>query len=270
MKTEKIRTRRIGLVFSALVALGSIGCIDEELDRLIDEVVGSLSESGSDASSPAAGSPAAGGGRRVVDVPDGTSNTIGVGERPPPAPSAPADAPAGGGRPNRGGGRPSDGASRPSDGADQPVDGGGRPRDSADQPPVGDDAAATIAEITRALGDKFLTFGSSSFFSSGSITSNNELALCAFGRFGMRVTRITSTSLNTFSSESALIGTWAVRVVGGQFVLELNVDNASDPNDIGVQQLVLTVDSNGNLLIDNARADVADATADCAAAQQQP
>lgn len=262
MRTARISTWRIGLVFSALFTLGSFGCVDAELDRLIDEVVGGLSESSSGSSSPAAGTPVAGGGRGGANIQDGTSNTIGVGERPPPGPGAPADAPVDGAR------RPADGAARPSDDDDRPTDDAARPSDGAAQPTVGDDAAATVAEFTRALGDKFLTFGSSSFFSSGSITANNELALCAFGRFGMRVTRITSTSLNTFSSESALIGTWEVKAVGGQFVLELTVDNASDPNDIGIQQLVLTVDSNGNLFIDDARADVADATADCAAAQQ--
>lgn len=136
-----------------------------------------------------------------------------------------------------------------------------------EQPPGGG-AADAIAEFTRELGDKFITFGSSSFFSSGSITESVQLQTCAFGRFGMLVTRVTSTSFDTFSSEETLLGTWSVKAVGGGFVLELDVDRATDTNDIGVQQRVLTVDSNGNLFVDDARAEMADAAADCAAAQR--
>ncbi|MDX2200504.1 MAG: hypothetical protein SF069_16235 [Phycisphaerae bacterium] len=135
-------------------------------------------------------------------------------------------------------------------------------------PPVGGGPAEALADLTRELGDKFITFGSSSFFSSGSITESVQLQTCAFGRFGMLVTRVTSTSFDTFSSEETLLGTWTVKAVRGGFVLELNVDQATDTNDIGVQQRVLTVDSNGNLFLDDERAEVADAAADCAAAQR--
>ncbi|HPF39973.1 MAG TPA: hypothetical protein P5081_11050 [Phycisphaerae bacterium] len=119
------------------------------------------------------------------------------------------------------------------------------------------------------LADRLFTFGDSSFFSSGSVTENNELQLCAFGRFAMRVTQITSTSFDTFSSERLMIGDWSVAAAGGgALTLTLSVDNASDPSDLGERRIVVRIDASGRVSFDGVRADVVDAAADCALAQQ--
>lgn len=135
-----------------------------------------------------------------------------------------------------------------------------------DGTPQGDDASRTDA-VTAAFADKFFTFGSSSFFSGGSITDSDELQLCAFGRFGMRITRITSTSFDTFSSEDVLVGNWSIVIEGGAAVLVLDVDNAGDPADIGTRQIAVTFDAGGNAFFDGARSEAVDAAADCASAQ---
>lgn len=135
-----------------------------------------------------------------------------------------------------------------------------------DGAPQGDDAAPADA-VTAALADRFFTFGSSSFFSSGSITDSDELQLCAFGRFGMRITRITSTSFDTFSSEDLLVGNWSIVIDGGAAVLVLDVDNASDPADIGTRQIAVAFDAAGNAIFDGAKSEAVDAAADCASAQ---
>lgn len=129
------------------------------------------------------------------------------------------------------------------------------------------EGAATIDAVTTAIADRLFTFGHSSFFSSGSITENNDLELCGFGRFGLRITRITSTSFDTFSSENILVGTWSIEAAGSDLTLVLVVDDASDPADIGTRRIALSSDANGDILFDGERADIADATADCAAAQ---
>lgn len=201
-------------------------------------------------------------------VQDGTSNTIVVGERPTGnASGGPAARPGGGGT-----SEPVGGSQAGGDGQPRPVDTSSPAPPTSPAPaaqPPADQSAAIVAQLTQALGDTFLTFGDSSFFSSGSITESSELQLCAFGRFGMRVTTITSTSLDTFSSEDTRFGAWSVRALDGGFVLELNVDDASDPADVGIRQLVLTVNDDGTaLFLDGARADVSDASADCEAARQ--
>lgn len=224
-----INRRAMGFGFSTLISLGAAGCVEDNVDRVVDSRVRAIDASISD--------PTGGGG--VGQVSEAVGN---------------------------GGGQSPDG---PRDGSSNTIDIDETPPATSDPSPARDDAAATIAEFTNGLGDKIMTFGSSSFFSSGSITDSVQLQTCAFGRFGMQITRVTSTSFNTFSSEEAFIGTWSVKAVSDGFVLELVVEQATNASDVGVQQRVLTVDSNGNLLIDNARAEIADAAADCAAAQQQ-
>ena len=138
---------------------------------------------------------------------------------------------------------------------------------------VGEDPAAggrnaNVRALTTQLSDKRLEFGHSSFFSSGSITESDELVLCGFGRFGMRITRITSTSFDTFSSESTLFGTWSINAAGGGAALVLQVDDASDRADLGVRQLAIQLATTGAVLVDGERATVTDAAGDCAAARQ--
>lgn len=139
-------------------------------------------------------------------------------------------------------------------------------------PPTGAPPAPPVdnlaAQFQAALGDRFLEFGEASFFSSGSITANHELVLCAFGRFGMRITQVTSTDLGSTSSERSLTGTWSVQSQGQRLLLVLNVEEASDPDDVGTQAFELAADADNHLFVDGAAANVADATTDCRAAQQ--
>ena len=234
MTFARLKLHGVRIACATLLGLGSFGCIDGGVDVVIDAGAPDANEAGA----PAGGQPRDNAPGGVDDIQDGTRNTIQIDETPPAE-----DAPPGGNQPPRG--------------------------DAGAPTPAADDSAA-IADLTRTLGDKFLTFGDSSFFSSGSITDNNELQLCAFGRFGMRVTRVTSTSFDTFSSEETFIGVWSVKEAGGQFVLELVVEDATDPNNVGVQQRRLTIDAAGNLFIDGVRTEAVDAAADCAAAERQP
>lgn len=145
-------------------------------------------------------------------------------------------------------------------------DSGGRP---AGGEPSSSPAPATDAQMVGVLSDTFVEFGSSSIFDSGSITESVLLQLCGFGRFGMRVTRITSSTFGDLSSEEFLVGTWTVEQ--GQragSVLVLNVEQASDPNDVGERRLSLAPSASGGLLVDGEQATVSSAAAECAAARQ--
>lgn len=124
-------------------------------------------------------------------------------------------------------------------------------------------AGRSERDAQTALADKFFEFGASRFFSGGSITDNNELELCGVGQFGLRITRITSTSLDTFSSESTLFGRWSVTTQNGGLVLVLDVTQASDANDVGQRRLAVRVNG-GQFAFDGAAATVSSAAADCA------
>jgi hypothetical protein len=130
-------------------------------------------------------------------------------------------------------------------------------------------APSTDAQLVAALSDTFVEFGTSSIFSSGSITESVLIQLCGFGRFGMRVTRITSSTFGDLSSEEFLVGTWTVeRGQRASSVLVLSVEQASDPNDVGERRLVLAPSASGGLLVDGAQATISSAAAECATAQQ--
>ena len=281
------------LVLGALV-MGA-GCSDVDLDALLFGEDGVLAQRNDDPN----------GNPPLTSINDGSSNTIQIGENsgqtgprgdgavrdPGAAPRADEGAADADGSDSDASTGTSE-TSFPADEAgattgDAPADAdqddssaGGEDQSDSEQPadtpvaPPADDAGAAaddtadaVAQLTEQFGDKLFEFGSSQFFSSGSITSSVELELCAFGRFGMRVTRITSTSLNTFSSEDTLLGAWSIAIRDGGPVIVLNTDQASDEGDIGVRELPLAVDDAGALLIDGEPASVSDAAADCAAAQ---
>ncbi len=142
-----------------------------------------------------------------------------------------------------------------------PQAGGGEPSPSP--------APSTDAQMVAALSDTFVEFGASSIFSSGSITESVLIQLCGFGRFGMRVTRITSSTFGDLSSEDFMVGTWTVeRGQRASSVLVLSVEQASDPNDVGERRLVLAPSASGGLLVDGEQATISSAAAECATARQ--
>lgn len=190
--------------------------------------------------------------RGVDEIRDGSSNTISVGEDPaapgtsdprPAEPAPPEPAP---------------------------------PEPAPSEPPAAEPGSGltpeVLAEITAQLGDKFFTFASSSGNSDNNafLTGTNELALCAFGRFGRRETTIFSSGGTTFDSTTDSIGTWSVIAVDGQPVLELRVESSGDANAPSRVLLPIAADANGTLFLDGQRATVSDAAADCAAAQATP
>ncbi|MBK8913151.1 MAG: DUF1559 domain-containing protein [Phycisphaerales bacterium] len=206
------------------------------------------------------------------NIQDGASNTIAVGESgalPTDGSVRPIVA-----VPGRGTGDPSNtadgGANQtpPNDPASAPADNapGGAPNSGAPNSGGGSTSAASEAADEAALESQFANnrfeFGSSSFFSGGSITENSDLTLCNGRRFGMLVTRITSTQFNTFSSESQLIGEWSIDITPQGTDLILNVRSASDPADVGTRRLPLTANDTTLFIAGNA-ARIADATNAC-------
>lgn len=231
-----------------LGALAAAGCT---IEAAIDDLAVTQGDVAAAADSNR-GAPRGASGNATIT--DGASNTINVGENPPPAdnlgsPRPPAPPPPGSPPPT------------PDAGSSPAPPAAGASPDAAQQ-------AQERAEITALLGDKQFEFGDSSFFSSGSITENNVLVLCAFGRFGMQVTRITTTSFGgDLSSETTLFGTWTVEFADRAPLLVLNVDDAADPADRGPRRISLASNAAGNLLLDSAVASIRDAAATCAAAQ---
>ncbi len=260
LTTRRIKQTAVGagLLFSAVLAASSTACIDADLgNELVSELIDSVQAAreeqgdnlGGDDAGDAAGRPAPGQG-----IQDGSSNTIAIGEQTPSGDGAVRDVPADGGIP----------ASDPAGEVAPPDDPTSAP---APVTPVENADEALIADLTAQLGDKLMEFGSSSFFSSGSITESVLLETCAFGGFAMRVTRITATSIGDLSSEDFFEGTWSVALVDGQPVIVLNVERASDPADVGTRRVTISAGPNGELFLDGNPASVSDATADCAAAQ---
>ncbi|QOJ15713.1 MAG: hypothetical protein HRU75_14145 [Planctomycetia bacterium] len=139
--------------------------------------------------------------------------------------------------------------------------GAGSPATGSAPPPASSEAADEAALESQFANNRF-EFGSSSFFSGGSITDNSDLVLCNGRRFGLLVTRITSTQFSTFSSESRLAGEWSIDVTPQGTDLVLNVQSASDPADVGLRRLPLTA-SNTTLFISGNAASISDATAAC-------
>lgn len=265
-------TRRItqsagwaSFLFSAAIAASNTACIDADLgnalvSELIESVQAARDEQGEglgddDAADPPA-RPAP-----VQGIQDGSSNTIAIGEQRPAAGDGAA----------RGVTPPDDGL--PTSDAEGDRGGDVAPPDDPTSapapatPPSQNANDALIADLTAQLGDKLMEFGSSSFFSSGSITESVLLETCGFGGFAMRITRITTTSIGDLSSENFFEGTWSVALVQGQPAIVLNVERASDPADVGTRQVAISAGSNGELFLDGNPAGVSDAAADCAAAQ---
>lgn len=252
---------RIGLLLLATTLPLSTGCFETDAaNELLDELLDAVRDERAAAEQDERGVPAVGNrgdrGGGVPVIADGSSNTIFVGEdtaRRGERPETSAPAPSGDGSVREVDPDGGDGVVSPERPADPPVD-----------PPTDN----LVGQLTAQLSDRFFEFGTSSFFDSGSITENTELQTCGFGRFGMRVTRITSSTVGDLSSESTLIGTWSVALNGADPVLVLNVESASDPADVGTRQIAVAVDPNtGEIFFDGNRASVTDASADCAAAQ---
>lgn len=197
-------------------------------------------------------------GNDQTGIQDGTSNTIAIGE------ATPGD--------SRIGRLPRIDAAGDGSSGDQPVPSDAAPGepaagDTADQDAAVNPDAANRRALLSALEDRLLTFGDSSFFSGGSITDSNELQLCAFGKFAMRVTRVTSTSLDTFSSESLLIGSWSIETVGDAALIVLNVESASSADDLGLRRLPVAIDPiSQRIIVNGAPAESFDVAADCATA----
>jgi hypothetical protein len=126
-----------------------------------------------------------------------------------------------------------------------------------------------LKAVTQALGDKNFEFGDATSNSDRNafLTGTTDLALCAFGRFGRIHTLIFSSEVGDSTTEDRSGGTWRIVDVQGSPVLELHVENSTERNFKTIEQLTLTTDASGNLLINRQRATISDAAGDCAAAQ---
>lgn len=230
---KALRTGLSGVVVLAS-ALMSVGCggTAEDVGSLIDSI-----NSIADATAAA--------------IQDGSSNTIQFGEQPV-----------------GGANQPPSGVADDQTSAPALVD--GTPSAGAAAPPSTPSATPVISqEAVDALGDKFFSFGSSSGNSDNNafVTGTTELQLCRFGKFGMRETTIFSSSIGTFDSTSNSLGSWTVLQQRGRLVLRLTIEQTNDSNPVAEQNFEL-VFNNGGVSFDGSQADVSDATAECAAAEQ--
>jgi hypothetical protein len=106
-------------------------------------------------------------------------------------------------------------------------------------------------EATAALADRALGIR----HADGAVT---EMILCGFGRFALREA--------TAAAELRANGTWAVRVEDGATVLELTLEEVTDPSTDRARRFTLAVRAGGGVLLDGIAAETADVAADCAAA----
>ena len=144
----------------------------------------------------------------------------------------------------------------------QPGGGDGGSNGGGGNDPGPNDSLASTIEA--ALANKLVSFGSSQFFSSGSITETNDMTLCASRRLHLVVTTITSTSLDTFDSTETFDGTWSIEVDGGSGTLALDVGEAA------LRRFAVSVDGAGTVFIDGQEATVDDASGACGGAEPEP
>ncbi len=148
---------------------------------------------------------------------------------------------------------------------------------TADQPgaeetPADDAASAAevIANVTQALADRQFEFDSNAAASDNDrfLSSRTTLSLCAFGRFAMNEFTSFSFSDPGFSGGSSFEddsnGTWAIEVQNGAVFIVLNIENTTDANAGPQQRITVEQDSQGNLILDGAFAQIADIAQACA------
>lgn len=232
-----MRALRTGLVgaFVLSSSLLSVGCgaSAEEVGSLIDGL-NTLAEATASA------------------IADGTSNTIQVGEQPGGVPQT----------------------SPAADEVASPVPGsnvGGVPVGGAPVIPAVPPSEPQVSQAAiDALGDKVFSFSGSSGNSDNNafVTSVTDLQLCRFGKFAIRETTSFSSNIGGQFSTTNSIGSWTVLEQGGRFGLRLTIEQSENPNFVGEQFMEVTF-ANNNVFFDGNRADVSDASADCAAAERE-
>ncbi|MFN0136048.1 MAG: hypothetical protein ACKVS9_08025 [Phycisphaerae bacterium] len=233
-----LRTGLVGaFVLSSSLLSGGCGASAEEVGSLIDGL-NTLAEATASA------------------IADGTSNTIQVGEQ-------------------TGGGVPQTSAA--ADQVASPLPGGnvgGVPVGGAPVIPTVPPAQPSEPQASQAaidaLGDKVFSFSSSSGNSDNNafVTSVTDLQLCRFGKFAIRETTSFSSDIGGQFSTTNSIGSWTVLEQGGRFGLRLTIEQSENPNFIGEQFMEVSF-GNGNVFFNGNRADVSDASADCAAAERE-
>ncbi len=238
------------IAIGSLAAALNFGCrLEEELIQALDEIVETVESD------------------RSSEIADGTSNTILDGQNNAAAPGGSGrGGSAGGSTGGTTGGTTDAPTSPPAPGTGAPTTpsapGTGTPTTPppAPSPDPAIDTDAMISELTQLFGNTRSTFGRSSGSSDNDrfLTGNNDLTLCANGRFFLRETLIFSSADSPgFTSENDSVGTWAIVVLQGNLpAIELRVEQSSDQNQAAVLQFLIAADDRGRLFLNERLASV--------------